>query len=66
MQAALLSEGATSTEQGETHTSPLTGEESESLSNAYNGWVDDVGNILGGLVDAAEDAERSVEDSPLA
>jgi len=28
--------------------------------------VDDVAEILAGLADAAEDAERSVEDSPIA
>ena len=66
MQSALLGREVPSTEHGETRTSPLSNEEWESLSNAYNGWVDDVGDILAGLVDASEDAERSVEDSPLA
>jgi len=47
-------------------TSPFDDEEWESLSTAYNGWLDDVGDILGGLTDAAEDAERSLEDQALA
>ena len=51
---------------GEAFTSPLSDEEWESLSNTYNGWIDDVGDILAGLVDASEDAERSVEDSAVA
>ena len=45
---------------------PLSNAEWEFLSTAYNGWVDDVAEILAGLADAAEDAERSVEDSPIA
>jgi hypothetical protein len=45
---------------------PLSNAEWEFLSTAYNGWVDDVAEILACLADAAEDAERSVEDSPVA
>jgi len=45
---------------------PLSDAKWEFLSKAYNGWVDDVAEILAGLADAAQDAERSVEDSPLA
>ena len=45
---------------------PLSNAEWEFLSTAYNGWVDDVTEILAGLADAAEDAERSVEDSAIA
>ena len=47
-------------------TSPFDDEEWESLSTAYNGWLDDVGDILAGLVDASENAERSLEDQALA
>ena len=45
---------------------PLSNAEWEFLSTACNGWVDDVAEILAGLADAAENAERSVEDSPIA
>ncbi len=45
---------------------PLSNAEWEFLSTAYNAWVDDVAEILAGLADAAEDAERSVEDSLIA
>jgi len=45
---------------------PLTEEEWEALSNAHNEWVDDVGDILEGLADAAQAAERSVEGETLA
>lgn len=45
---------------------PFINAEWEFLSTAYNGRVDDVAEILAGLADAAEDAERSVEDSPVA
>ncbi len=44
---------------------PLTDAEWEPLSNAYNVWIDDVAEILASLLDAAKDAERSVEDSPI-
>lgn len=66
MYRELLSEEGRLIETGETHTCPLSDEEWESLSNSYNGWVDDVAEILAGFADAAEDAERSVEDSPIA
>ncbi|HEV8593919.1 MAG TPA: hypothetical protein VGR51_00100 [Thermoplasmata archaeon] len=45
---------------------PLTDAEWEALSNAYNAWIDDVGNALESLADAAQDAERSVEGATLA
>ncbi len=45
---------------------PLSDSEWQFLSNTYNGWVDDVAEILASLADAAQDAERSVEDSPIA
>lgn len=45
---------------------PLTEEEWEWLSNAYNDWVDDVGDLLESLADAAQAAERSVEGTSLA
>jgi hypothetical protein len=45
---------------------PLSDEERESLSKSYNGRVDDVAEILASLLDASEDAERSLEDTPLA
>ena len=50
----------------QTVTMPLTDEGWEALSNAHNGWVDDVGDILEGLADAAEAAERSLEGEALA
>jgi len=36
------------------------------LSTLYNGWIDDVADILEGLAEAAEIAERSIEGAPLA
>jgi len=45
---------------------PLTADEWEALSNAHNDWVDDVGDILEGLADAAQAAERSLEGEALA
>ena len=45
---------------------PLTDEGWEALSNAHNAWIDDVGNILESLADAAQIAERSVEGTPVA
>ena len=45
---------------------PLTADEWEALSNAHNDWVDDVGDILEGLAEAAQIAERSVEGTALA
>ena len=45
---------------------PLTDAEWEALSNAHNDWVDDVGDILEGLAEAAQIAERSVEGTALA
>jgi len=45
---------------------PLTDSEWEFLSTSHNDWVDDVANILEGLIDAAENAERSVEGASLA
>ncbi len=45
---------------------PLTDDGWEALSNAYNAWIDDVANLLEGLADAAQVAERSVEGAPLA
>jgi ABC-type transporter Mla subunit MlaD len=45
---------------------PFSNAEWEFLSTAYNDWMDDVTEILATLADAAEDAERSVEDSPVA
>src|SRR5205823_5823169 len=38
----------------------------EKLSTLYNGWIDDVADILEGLAEAAEIAERSIEGAPLA
>lgn len=38
----------------------------ERLTTLYNGWIDDVADILEGLAEAAETAERSVEGAPLA
>jgi hypothetical protein len=38
----------------------------ERLTTPYNGWVDDVADILEGLAEAAEIAERSIEGAPLA
>jgi len=45
---------------------PLTDEQWEALSSAYNEWVDDVGDVLEGLAEAAQVAERSVEATTLA
>jgi hypothetical protein len=44
---------------------PLTDEEWAWLSTAHNDWVDDVGDVLEGLADAAEAAERSLEGEAL-
>jgi hypothetical protein len=38
----------------------------EKLSTLDNVWIDDVADILEGLAAAAQDAERSVEGTPLA
>ena len=38
----------------------------ERLSTLYNGWIDDIADVLEGLKAASEDAERSVEGTPLA
>ena len=38
----------------------------EKLSTLYNGWIDDVADVLEGLKAGSEDAERSVEGTPLA
>jgi hypothetical protein len=38
----------------------------ERPSTLYNGWIDDVADVLEGLKAASEDAERSVEGAPLA
>lgn len=44
----------------------LDDKEWERLSTLYNSWIDDVADILEGLSEAAEDAYRSVEGTPLA
>jgi len=44
----------------------LEDQERERLSTLYNGWKDDVADVLEGLRAASEDAERSVEATPLA
>ena len=46
--------------------SMLDDAEWERLSTLYNGWIDDVADVLQGLATAAQDAERSVEGTPLA
>jgi len=38
----------------------------ERLSTLYNGWIDDVADVLEGLKAASEDAEPSVEGTSLA
>jgi len=44
----------------------LEDQEWERLSTLYNGWIDDVADVLEGLKAASEDAERSVKGTPLA
>ena len=44
----------------------LEDQERERLSTLYNGWKDDVADVLEGLKAASEDAERSLEETPLA
>ena len=44
----------------------LEDQERERLSTLYNGWIDDVADVLEGLKAASEDAERSLEETPLA
>ncbi|SRR5712691_1839426 len=46
--------------------SMLEDQEWERLSTLYNGWIDDVADVLEGLKAASEDAERSVKGTPLA
>src|SRR5438034_1534108 len=46
--------------------SMLDDAEWERLSTLYNGWIDDVADVLQGLATAAQDAERSVEGPPIA
>ena len=65
MYAEPVSPWSVAAEPGEPETVPLNDAEWESLSKAYNVWIDDVAEILASLLDAAQDAERSVEDSPL-
>ncbi len=46
--------------------SMLDDAEWERLSTLYNGWINDVADVLQGLATAAQDAERSVEGPPIA